>query len=251
MVTDPALYSIFNDLIFSLRLLFFAYEDRVNIFRLIVETYISLALTITSTDQAVSVKDLWEKATAIMTNSVSKNLKIEDGIADVLKSSYKPYHMFCKSHLVEAFDQSNIEVLSTTENQLNFREKLESVNPSVRSFLCGEKCVADCGIKSILNLISHNKSASFTNQADLFDFILQPENQVKHISLYQESRFPKLGSSAASILDAFSYLCMLLNESHLTNQHMQIVCMFLDSEIQIISVSIFYAQGKLTSVELC
>ena len=69
MVTDPALYSIFNDLIFSLRLLFFAYEDRVNIFRLIVETYISLALTITSTDQAVSVKDLWEKATAIMTNS--------------------------------------------------------------------------------------------------------------------------------------------------------------------------------------
>ena len=131
MVTDPALYSIFNDLIFSLRLLFFAYEDRVNIFRLIVETYISLALTITSTDQAVSVKDLWEKATAIMTNSVSKNLKIEDGIADVLKSSYKPYHMFCKSHLVEAFDQSNIEVLSTTENQLNFREKLESINPSV------------------------------------------------------------------------------------------------------------------------
>ena len=32
---------------------------------------------------------------------------------------------------------------------------------------------------------------------------------------------------------------------------MQIVCIFLDSEIQIISVSIFYAQGKLTSVELC
>ena len=101
-----------------------------------------------------------------MTDSVSKNLEIEDGVADVLKSNYKPYHMLCKFHLVETFDRSNIEVLSTIENQLNFKEKLESTNPSVRSFLCGEKCVAVCGIKSILNLISHYKSASSTNQAD-------------------------------------------------------------------------------------
>ena len=107
---------------------------------------------------------------------VSKNLKIKHGVADVLKSNYKPYYLLCKSHLVEAFDRSNIEVLSTIENQLNFREKLESINSSVRYFLCGEKCVAVCGIKSILNLISHDKSASCTNQDDLFDFILQHEN---------------------------------------------------------------------------
>ena len=185
---------------------------------------------------------------------MSKNLKIEDEVTDVLKSNYKPYHLLCKSHLVESFDQSNIEVLSSTENQLNFREKLESINPSIRSFLCGEKCVAVCGIKSILNLISCDKSASFTNQTGLFDFILQRENQVKHISLYQEHRFTKLGYSTASILDALPYLRMLLNESHLTNQHIEIVRMFLDSEFfyhRIISVSIFYAQGKLTSVELC
>ena len=161
---------------------------------------------------------------------VSKNLKIKDGVADVLKSNYKPYYLLCKSHLVEAFDRSNIEVLSTIENQLNFREKLESINSSVRYFLCGEKCVAVCGIKSILNLISHDKSASSTNQADLFDFVLQCENQVKHVSLYQECIFTKLGYSAASILDALPYLCMLLHESHLTNQHTEIVHMFLDSE---------------------
>ena len=151
----PCLILIFtNNLRFSLRPLFFAYEDGENIVRLIVETYIRLALTITSTDQAVSAKDLWGKTTAVMTDSVRKNLKIEDGVADVLKSNYKPYHLFCKSHLVEAFVRSNIEVLSTIENQLNFREKLESINPSVRSFLCG---VAVCGIKSTLNLISHIK----------------------------------------------------------------------------------------------
>ena len=105
-----------------------------------------------------------------------------------------------------------------------------------------------------MNLISHDKSASSTNQADLFDFILQREIQVKHISLYQERRFTKLGCFAASILDALFYPRMLLNESHLTNQHIEIVCMFLDSEFfyhRVIIVSIFYAQVKLTSVELC
>ena len=173
-----------------------------------------------------------------MTDFVSKNLKIEDGVIDVLKSNYKPYHLLCKSHLVEAFDRSNIEVLSTIENQLNFNEKLESIIPSVRSFLRGEKCVAVCGIKSILNLISHDKSASSTNQADLFDFILQREIQVKHRSLYQERRFTKLGCSAASILDALFYPRMLLNESHLTNQHIEIVCMFLDSEFFITELSL-------------
>ena len=157
-----------------------------------------------------------------------KNLKIEDGVADVLKSDYKPYYLLCKSHLLEAFDRSNIEVLSTIENQLNFSEKLESIIPSVRSFLRGEKCVAVCGIKSILNLISHDKSASSTNQADLFVFTTWESCQT-HIS-YQERRFAKLRYSAASILDALSHLRMFLNESHLTNQHMEIVRMFLDSE---------------------
>ena len=169
---------------------------------------------------------------------VSKNLKIKDGVADILKSNYKPYYLLCKSHLVEAFDRSNIEVLSTIENQLNFREKLESINSSVRYFLCGEKCVAVCGIKSILNLISHDKSASSTSQADLFDFVLRRDNQVKHRSLYQERRFTKPGYSAGYILDALPYLRILLNESHLTKQLIEIVRMFLDSEFFITELSV-------------
>ena len=48
-------------------------------------------------------------------------------------------------------------------------------------------------------------------------FILQRENQVKYISLYQERRLTKLGYYAVFILDALPYLHMLLNESHLTN----------------------------------
>ena len=143
-------------------------------------------------------------------------------------------------------------MLSIIENQLNFREKLESTNPSIPSFFCGEKCVAVCGIKSFLNLVSHDKSASSTNQAGLFYFILQRENQVKRISLYQERRFTKLGYSAASILDTLPYLRMLLNESHLTNQHIKIVRMFLDSEFFIteLSVSAFFMH-KVSLAYLC
>ena len=106
-----------------------------------------------------------------------------------------------------------IEVLSEIEKELQLRERFEMLNPGVKSFLLAEKSVAICGIKSIVNLFSHEKSASFTNQADLFDFILQKENQVKHISLYQERRFTKLAYTAASILDAMPYLQMLVNKS--------------------------------------
>lgn len=52
-----------------------------------------------------------------------------------------------------------------------FRDVLESLNPSVKSFLRIEKSVAICEIKSILNLISHDKPTSSTNEVDLFDFI--------------------------------------------------------------------------------
>ena len=61
--------------------------------------------------------------------------------------------------------------------------KVWDVKPWIEVFLCGQKSVAICGIKSILNFISHGKSVSSTNQADLFYFILCRKNQVKHILL--------------------------------------------------------------------
>ena len=108
----PALILIFSDgQRFPLRPLFFAFEDRNQIVRLIVETYNRLSATILS-ETSGTAKDLWEKTTAIMTDSVSKNLKIEDGVAETLHSDHKPYHLLCKSHAVEAFDWSNLEILA-------------------------------------------------------------------------------------------------------------------------------------------
>ena len=112
------------------------------------------------------------------------------------------------------------------------------MNPAITSFLHGEKSVAVCGIKSILSLVSHDKSATSTNQADLFDFILEREKKVKHMALYKERCFTKLGYSCASILDALPFLQMLLNETHLSNQHVEMVRMFLDSDFFLIELQV-------------
>lgn len=48
-----------------------------------------------------------------------------------------------------------------------------------------KKQFVECWITSITNTVSNKKSDSTFNQADLFDFIPQRENQVKHIAMYQ------------------------------------------------------------------
>ena len=147
----PALILIFSDKRrFSLRPLFFAYEDRENIIRLFVETYKRLA-SATPVSDNISAKCLWQKTDSIMTDSVSKNLSIEKEVTVLLGSSRPPpNHLLCKSHPVEAFDRSNLSVLAAIENNLEFRMKLESINPAVKPFLRGKTTVVECAITSNL-----------------------------------------------------------------------------------------------------
>ena len=81
---------------FELRPLFFAYEDREQIVLLLVETIKQLSLAATECDE--STKKLRKNLFTMMTDSVSKNLKIEDGISQSLGSTYKMIHLPCKSH---------------------------------------------------------------------------------------------------------------------------------------------------------
>lgn len=91
----------------------------------------------------------------------------------------------------------------------------------------------------------------------MFDHVLQRENKVKHLSLYQERRFTKLGYSCASILDALPFIQMVLNETHLSNLHTEIVQLFLDSELlitELICLSYFTHKVSLPllyAVEIC
>ena len=183
--------------------MFFACEDRKQIAHLIVETYNQLSLALILDENPAIAKKLWEKTTAFMIDSVGKSLKVEELVAEDLQFNNKPYHLLCKSHVVEPFD-----VLATVENQLSFvsfREKLTAKNPTVRLLLRDCQTAVETGICSIVNLISHDKSASSTNQVNLFDYILQRENKVKHIAVYQARQFTKLGFTAASFLDLFKY----------------------------------------------
>ena len=203
-------FSFSNNRRFVLHPLFYAFEDKAQIVKLLVETYKHLALLVDSNQRSATAKDLWEKTSIIMTDSVEKNLHIEKGIAKELKSNHVPYHFLCKAHTVEALDRSNINVLANLEHVLKFREALESMNSRVKSFLCEEKAVVLCAIKCILSFASHDKSAASTNQAELFDCILHSEGKIKHLSLYQERRFTKLGYSCTLILDPLPYIQMVL-----------------------------------------
>ena len=74
-----------------------------------------------------------------MTDSVLKNLKIENLIGESLGSDHRPYNLLCKSHTEEKLDATNLEVLATTEKSVIQRELFESINPSLKSFFRGKK----------------------------------------------------------------------------------------------------------------
>ena len=94
----------------------------------------------------------------------------------------------------------------------------------------GRKGYFLAGIKCLINLISHDKSAHSTNLAEEFDHIAERENQVKHIGLYKERRFTKLGYVCASLQDAMPLINTLLVETHHVNQHVEAARMFTNCE---------------------
>ena len=63
----------------------------------------------------------------------------------------------------------------------------------------GKKTIVEAGIGALVTLVLHNKSGKQCSQVDVFDFICEPEGIRKHIFLYQQCRFAKLGKAAVSI----------------------------------------------------
>ena len=211
--------------------LYFAYEDRENIIRYFVESYQRLSICSTEVQgHPVSAASLWEKTDAIMTDAVAKNLKIEDGIAQQLGSDHIPKHLLCKSHTVEALDDSNIKVLAEIEQSCKFRQNLEAMFPAIKRFTRGSLSVVVTGIITILNWISHHKSALPTNVADLFDKVCEEEGRTRTFNLYQQRRFAKLGYLAGAILDAMDLLVILLDRVPDQNLHVESVRIFVECE---------------------
>ena len=215
----------------TLRPVYFAYEDKENITELIYETYQRLAIAAElKLSKEISGKDLWEKTDNIMTDTVNKNLGIGKVIAQKLHSDHIPNSLLCNSHVVEKFDSTNLEVFADIEHKLRLSERLEAVNPSLRSFIRGQKAVVLAGIRALLKLVAHDKSGNSVSLAEEFDDLLRRENLVKHISLYKERCFTKLGYTAASILCALPQLT-LLNESWKNNLLIEACKLYVDCEL--------------------
>lgn len=58
-----------------------------------------------------SPTDMWKKISAVMTDSVSKNLKICDGISAVLETTHVPLQLLCSAHSCERFDRDMLDYI--------------------------------------------------------------------------------------------------------------------------------------------
>ena len=76
---------------FKLRALFFAYEDRAQIVKLVVETLKRRAIS--SDNESITSATLCKNVYSMMTDAVRKNLSIETGIAKQLGLSHIPLHI--------------------------------------------------------------------------------------------------------------------------------------------------------------
>ena len=77
--------------------------------------------------ELVEPVQLWKNTNSIMTDSVSKNLKIGEEVSKVFESNVPPpIHLLCKSHPVEAFDRSNLTVLAKIETKLDSKKSFKN-----------------------------------------------------------------------------------------------------------------------------
>ena len=115
-------------------------------------------------------------------------------------------------------------MLSNIETKLKVKQQFENIN------FRGNKTVVVSGIVALLKLVAHDKSANSVSLAEDFDMICEEEGQVKHMSLYHERRFTKLGYAATSILHTLPLLQRLLNETTCSNLLVESCKLYLDCE---------------------
>ena len=114
---------------FRMRPLSMAVETRENITSLLVNT-----LKLMSIAGATDSKELWDKISALMTDSAVKNLLIEEQIVNTLMSNHIPFHVICVSNTCENFDKGYMFELCEIERKIELREFFISHIPKLRFF---------------------------------------------------------------------------------------------------------------------
>lgn len=198
-----------------LRPLFFAYEDRSQIISLIVETL--KRLSVAANKLNVTEIDLWTQIDAIMTDAVRKNMKIGEGVAEILTSNHIPIHLLCKSHTCERLDNDNLTTLAVIESQIGLRDLILKREPMLKSFLRNTKSVVQAAMEALLKLVSVEGDGKTTSLGPLFNLKLEEAGVHKSFSLYKEKRFTRLGYQAGAIYDCIPFFKQVLTETPLNN----------------------------------
>ena len=165
-----------------------------------------------------------------MTDSVTKNLNVENLVAEKLSSNHIPLHFLCNAHTSEKFDEMTLAVLTTIEKQISLREKLESSNPQLKSFYRGKKCIVGCALTALCKLISPDKSANSASLSDEFDMFVEREGMVKLVTMYQERKFTKLGTTCACVVKSLDMYERLLAETPKNNLLVKACRLYIDCE---------------------
>ena len=179
---------------FRMRPLSMTVETRDNITSMIVA-----ALKRLSVASGADSKELWEKVSALMTDSVAKNLHIEEQIANTLSSSHIAFHLLCVSHTCEIFDKGSILVLCKVERKIGLRELLIiSHMLMLKSFLSKGRSVTLAALTAFTKLaINDGHKSSLYHE---FDHARQVTGYSKKFSGFKERRFAQMGYTAAAII---------------------------------------------------
>lgn len=101
-------------------------------------------------------------------------------MAEKLGLEYVPPHFLCVSHTNEKFDLVCLNVLCETEKQILLKSKLDTLNPSLKSFIRGKKAIAECDITVFCKLISHDASGKSSSLSDGYDQLIEKEGMIKN-----------------------------------------------------------------------
>ena len=169
---------------FTLPALTFAFENRNQIMKLILETLSRLSIT---TGGLATAKDLWEKIDGFMTGAVSKNLKVEYLVGETLQSNHIPHHLLCKARTCEKLDECNENALMKIGERLEIRGTMEKREPRLKSFRRKSKSVTKAAINALLQLVAKGGDGKTGSLADDFERILEKDGVYKSYSLQRKT----------------------------------------------------------------
>lgn len=215
------------------------FEDRDNIVSLFVEQMKRL-----STAVGVHPCEIWHRITAIMTDSVAKNLDVSDKIFEILCNEpiqgqqlllhqhllnhpHVPYQLLCSAHWCVNIDKKCFETYGEIEKQMEIKQKMIQRLPGLAAFIRGSKSIVAIAIEACTSLVLN--TGKKTSMYKDFLKICEEDNLQRKVGSCSERRFGVLGHCAGTIIHHLPQFKKLLAATA-TNLHSKAVKLYLEEE---------------------